>query len=74
MVDLNSTLIQPLGLAVNELMSLIKILVGGIFGVYVISLIYRIVTFRMLGKKIDKLFEELNLIKKKIDKIEKKRK
>ena len=74
MVDLNSTLIQPFGLAVNAPMGLITILAGGIFGVYVISLIYRIVTFRMLGKKIDKLFEELNLIKKKIDKIEKKRK
>jgi len=76
MVDINSTvipLIGPLGETVNYFMNIIKILIGGFFGLYVIIFIYKIFTFRKLSRQMEKLFNELNGIKKRLGKLEKRK-
>ena len=74
MVDLNSTLplIEPLALTVNTLISTLNVLVGGVFGLYVIILIFRIVTFKKLSGKMNNILDEIGFIKKKVKNIEKK--
>tara|TARA_Y100000310_G_C20663819_1_gene806325 strand:- start:1095 stop:1325 length:231 start_codon:yes stop_codon:yes gene_type:complete len=74
MVDLNSTLplIEPLALTVNTLINTLNVLVGGVFGLYVIILIFRIVTFRKLSGKMNHIIDEVGVLKKKLNKIEKK--
>jgi len=76
-MDINSTaiqLVEPLGSTVNIFMNTVKVLVGGLFGLYVMMFIYRIFTFRKLSRQMKKLFKELNEIKVRLDKIEKKKK
>jgi uncharacterized coiled-coil DUF342 family protein len=43
-----------------------------IFGLYLISFIYRVFTFRKLSRQMNKLFREINEVKKKLEKLEKK--
>ena len=76
MVDINSTLpvLGPVSSTVHQIVNTISLLVGGIFGIYIITLVVRLVFF----KKIYKSFEELKVIMKrletKIDKLGKKKK
>ncbi len=76
MVDINSTipLIGPLGETVNYLMAIVKLLVGGFFGLYVFALIYKIFAFRHLSRQMKELFNELTEIKKRLGRLEKKKK
>lgn len=75
MVDINSTipLIEPWATTVNYFMNSIKILVGGFFGLYVITFIYRIFTFRKLTRQMNKLFREINEVKNRLGNLEHKR-
>ena len=76
MVDINSTLpvLGPVSSTVQQIVNAISLLVGGIFGIYIITLIVRLVFF----KKIYKSFEEIKVAMKrmeaKIDKLGKKKK
>ena len=75
MADLNTTiieLIQPYSTTIGSLMNIIKVLVGGFFGLYVVIFIFRIVTFRKMNKKLDLLFGEIITINKRLTKMEKK--
>jgi len=74
MVDVNATLplVEPWATTVNFLMNAIKLLIGGFFGLYIITFIYRIFTFRKLTRQMDKLFKELSEIKRRLKKLEKK--
>tara|TARA_Y100000310_G_scaffold151291_1_gene150869 strand:+ start:6784 stop:7020 length:237 start_codon:yes stop_codon:yes gene_type:complete len=75
MADLNTTiieLIQPYSTTIGSLMNIIKVLVGGFFGLYVVIFIFRIVTFRKINKKLDLLFGEIITINKRLTKMEKK--
>jgi len=76
MVDINATipLIEPWATTVNYFMGTIKILIGGFFGLYVITFIYRIFTFRKLTRQMNKLFREINEVKKRLEKLEKRKK
>lgn len=75
MVDINSTLpvLGPVSSTVQQIFNTISLLVGGIFGIYLITLVVRLVFFR----KIYNLFEELKIAMKrmeaKIDKLGKKK-
>ena len=76
MVDINSTLpiIGPVSSTVGQIVETISLLVGGIFGIYIITLIVRLVFF----KKIYDSFEEIKIAMKrledKIDRLGKKKK
>ncbi|MBU3896300.1 hypothetical protein KKG36_03255 [Patescibacteria group bacterium] len=76
MVDINATipLLGPISSTVQEVLSTVSLLVGGIFGIYVITLIVRLIFF----KKILDFYKGLNVsmkrIEAKVDKLGKKRK
>lgn len=75
MVDINATLplLGPISSTVQQVVSTLSLLVGGIFGIYVITLIIRLIFF----KKILDFYKELKIsmkrIEAKIDKIGKKK-
>ena len=75
MVDINSTLpiLGPVSSTVQQIINTISLLVGGIFGIYIITLVVRLVFF----KKIYDSFEEIKFAMKrmeaKIDKLGKKK-
>jgi len=75
MVDINATipLIEPWATTVNYFMSTVKILVGGFFGIYVITFVYRIFTFRKLTRQMNRIFREISEVKKRLDRIEKRK-
>lgn len=75
MVDINATipLVEPLATTVNYFMDAIKLLIGGFFGLYVITFIYRIFTFRKLSRQMKKLFNEIAEVKRRLGKLEKKK-
>ena len=76
MVDINATipLLGPISSTVQEVLSTVSLLVGGIFGIYVITLIVRLIFF----KKILDFYKGLNVsmkrIEAKVDKMSKKKK
>ena len=65
MVDINATipLLGPISSTVQEVLNTISLLVGGIFGIYLISLIVRLIFF----KKILDLYKELKVSMKRIE-------
>ena len=65
-------LIEPWSGAVDTFMNALRLLVGGFFGLYVITFIYRVITFRKLTKQMNKLFSELSEIKIRLEKLENK--
>ena len=75
MVDINATLplIEPFATTVDYFMSTVKLLVGGLFGLYVITFIYRIFTFRKLSRQMKKIFNELAEVKKRLGRLEKRK-
>ena len=73
MIDINATVpfLGPISSTVQQIVNAISILVGGIFGIYLITLVVRLIFFR----KIYSSFEEIkNSLKKMEDKIDKLRK
>ncbi len=75
MADLNATLpfLGPVSSTVQQILNVVSIFVGGIFGIYVITLVVRIIFF----KKILDFYRELKIsmkrIENKVDKLGKKK-
>ena len=67
MIDLNST-IPIIAAPFSEMMRLLQLLVGGVFGIYVISLIYKIFMFKEINKKLKFITKEITEIKIKLNK------
>jgi len=74
MVDINSTLqlLEPISHPVKEALRFIEFLVGGIFGVFVISMIIRLVFLRKFFKSIEEINIRMKRMESKIDKLKKK--
>ncbi len=76
MVDINATMpfLGPLSSTVQEILNTVSLIVGGIFGIYVITLIVRLIFF----KKLLDLYKEIKVSMKrmevKIDKLGKRKK
>jgi len=74
MVDINSTiqLLEPVSYPIKEGLRFIEFLVGGIFGIYVISLIMRLVFLKKIFKSMDDIKNGMKRMESKIDKLRKK--
>ena len=68
MADINTTipLIDPLVKHISTLMSTLSVLVGGIFGYYVISFIVRLVYMKKSRNELREIKEDIRLIKKRL--------
>ena len=74
MTDINATLpiLGPISSTVQEILNTVSILVGGIFGIYVISLIVRLIFFKKLLSIYKEMKDSMKRIETKIDKLKKK--
>ena len=66
--------IEPLTSAVSNILGVLSVLVGGIFDIYVITLIIRIVFFQKLLSDYKQIKKKINLIEHKLDELLKKKK
>ena len=75
MVDINSTLplLEPLSTTFKDLLKVLEILVGGLFGIYVISLIVRLIFFRKIYKSFEEIKVSMKKMEAKIDRLSKKK-
>ena len=75
MVDLNATLpfLGPVSSTVQQIFGIISIFVGGIFGIYVITLIVRLFFFRKIYKSFEEIRVSMKRMENKIDKLAKKK-
>lgn len=75
MVDINATIpiLGPLSSTVQQVFNVVSVLVGGIFGIYVISLIIRLIFFRKLLDLYKEIKNSMKRIESKIDKLGKKK-
>ena len=66
MIDINSTapILGPVSSTVQEVLNVVSLLVGGIFGIYVITLIVRLVFFK-------KIFDMYKQLKREVEKLNK---
>ncbi|MAE42701.1 hypothetical protein CMO93_02935 [Candidatus Woesearchaeota archaeon] len=76
MVDINTTmpLIGPISSTIQQIFGVVSILVGGIFGIYVITLIVRLFFFRKIYKSFEEIRISIKRLEDKIDKLGKKKK
>ena len=74
MVDLNATLpfLGPVSSTVQQIFGIISIFVGGIFGIYVITLIVRLIFFRKIYKYFEENKTSMKRMENKIDRLRKK--
>tara|TARA_Y100000310_G_C20453790_1_gene702042 strand:- start:394 stop:618 length:225 start_codon:yes stop_codon:yes gene_type:complete len=74
MVDINATmpLLGPISSTVQQILNIISLVVGGIFGIYVITLIVRLFFFRKIYKSFEELRVSMRRLESKIDKLRKK--
>ncbi|MDP7244032.1 MAG: hypothetical protein QF568_01675 [Flavobacteriales bacterium] len=74
MVDINATmpLLGPISSTVQQILNIISLVVGGIFGIYVITLIVRLFFFRKIYKSFEELRVSMRRVESKIDKLRKK--
>ena len=75
MVDINSTLplLGPVSSTIQQVLGVISVFVGGIFGIYVITLVVRIIFFKKLINMYKELKDELVNLNSKVDKLGKKK-
>jgi|TARA_B100000315_G_C14174570_1_gene406079 uncharacterized membrane protein len=75
MVELNSTVsfLQPYFSTVEEVIGTLSLFVGGIFGIYLIMLIVRLVFFQRIWKMFKGLKSQMTSLENKIDKLGKKK-
>jgi|TARA_B100001964_G_scaffold187665_1_gene208708 hypothetical protein len=68
MVDISAAtpVIGPWVTLVEQLVGTVKILVGGFFGLYVVMFVHRIISHKKLSKRFEKLFHEIEWIKKEL--------
>ena len=76
MVDINATipLLGPISSTVQQVLNTLSLLVGGIFGIYVITLIVRLIFFKKIFDFYKELKVSMKRIEGKIDNLGKKRK
>ena len=76
MVNLNATLpfLSPVSSTIDQVFGIISLLVGGIFGIYLITLVVRIVFFRKVYKSVDEVKISIKRVEGKIDILLKKKK
>ena len=74
MADINATipLLGPVSSTVKQVLSIVSLLVGGIFGIYVITLIVRLIFFRKIYNAFKEIKVSMKRIESKIDKLRKK--
>ncbi len=70
---IESALLGPWATGISSIMNFIQLLIGGFFGFYVITFIYRVVQTRKLHKKADLILSEVRGLKSRVAKLEKKR-
>ncbi|MBW3021088.1 hypothetical protein KY334_07370 [Candidatus Woesearchaeota archaeon] len=73
MVDLNSSLpvVTTVGSVIGNIMWAVSYMIGGLFGLYVVMFLHKIFTFKKYDRKIDSIVETLEVMSKKLDKINK---
>lgn len=73
MVDINSTirLLEPISYPIKEALRFVEFIVGGIFGVYVISLIMRLIFMRKIFTSIADIKNAMKRMDSKIDRLKK---
>ena len=76
MVNLNATLpfLSPVSSTIDQVFGIISLLVGGIFGIYLITLLVKIVFFRKVYKSVDEVKISMKRMEGKIDKLLKEKK
>ena len=76
MVDINTTLstglqqFEPLVLTIQSLVGAVKVLVGGVFGVYVILLVMKWRETKLLMKNVASIKHELTAIRNSLERLE----
>jgi len=75
MADLNSTLsiLSPYFSTLDQVLGVVSLIVGGIFGIYVITLIVRLIFFRKIYKSFNEIKDTMKRVEIKIDKLGKKK-
>ncbi|MBW2976181.1 hypothetical protein KY347_01910 [Candidatus Woesearchaeota archaeon] len=75
MIDINATvpLLDPVSSTVQQVVNLASILVGGIFGIYLISLAVRLIFFKKTLDLYKEIRASMKRIEDKIDKLGKKK-
>ena len=75
MVDLNATIpiLGPVSSTVRQVLNVVSIFVGGIFGIYVIAMIVRIIFFKKILDYCKELKVSMERMENKIDKLRKKK-
>lgn len=74
MADINATipLLEPVSYTFREVLRYIEFFVGGIFGLYLITLVVRLVFFRKIYKSFEEIRDGMKRMESKIDKFKKK--
>jgi len=74
MVDINSTiqLLEPVSYPLMEALRFVEFLVGGIFGIFLITLIFKLFFFRKIYKSFQEIKESMKRMESKVDKLRKK--
>jgi membrane-bound metal-dependent hydrolase YbcI (DUF457 family) len=69
MVELNATLplLGPISSTVQQVLGVFSLFVGGIFGIYVITLVVRVAFFRKIYKSFEEIREEIKLLDSKVN-------
>ncbi len=72
MADINTSLplVEPVAKTVSVFMKYISFLVGGVFGIYVLSFFYNMYSTRKLNRKIAHMMSDLKEIKRKLRSLE----
>lgn len=75
MVDINATaaFLSPYYSTIEQVVGTISLFVGGIFGIYLITLIVRVVFFQRILKMFKELKNQMASLENKIDKLGKKK-
>jgi hypothetical protein len=76
MVDINSTLpiLGPVSSTVQQIINTLSLFVGGIFGIYIITLVVRLVFFKKIYDSFEEIKVAIKRMEAKIDKLGKKKK
>ena len=75
MVDINATLplLGPISYTIKGILDVVQLLVGGIFGLYVIAFVVRLVFFKKIYNAFEEIKKDMKRIESKIDKLGKKK-
>jgi uncharacterized membrane protein len=66
---INETILPP-G-AIEYVLNTLRLLVGGVFGIYIIMTVVRIIAYRRLRKNLQELSSEVKAISKRLSRLEK---